>query len=165
MQDITHLTFVRSTSPTWRAGASVPFSLPMWRAILGIDPQTRAEKRAAVNGLNLFFGALIGANLGSLEHLALRDYILIASMVCVIVLYIQLAPVARQRWMYIAILASYVGVLYLLLLGPPGLHPFQDRPRPQPHLFVTICLWLVSVAYIELRPLAKTEPPPGSSPG
>lgn len=131
----------------------------MWRTLLGIDPQTRAEKRAATNGLNLFFGALIGANLGSLEHLALRDYTLVISMVCVVVLYIQLAPVARYRLLYTAFLASYVAVLYVLLLAPAGLHPFQDRPRPQPHLFVTICMWLLSVAYIEFRPLAKDEPP------
>lgn len=130
----------------------------MWRTLLGIDPQTRAEKRASVNGLNLFFGALIGANLGSLENLALPDYTVIVTMVCLTVLYIQLAPVARQRWVYVAILATYVGVLYLLLIAPVGLHPFRDGPRPQPHLFVTICLWLVSVAYIELRPMAKTEP-------
>ena len=136
----------------------------MWRTLLGIDPQTRAEKRAASNGLNLFFGALIGANLGSLENLELRDYALVVSMVCVIVLYIQLAPVARQRWLYLAILASYVGVLYVLLLAPGGLHPFHDRPRPQPHLFVTICLWLLCVAYIELRPVEKTEPPSAPKP-
>ena len=136
----------------------------MWRTLLGIDPQTRAEKRAAVNGLNLFFGALIGANLGSLEYLALRDYIVIAAMVCVTVLYIQLAPVARQRWVYVAILGIYVGVLYLLLIAPAGLHLFRDRVRPQPHLFVTICLWLLSVAYVELRPMAKTEPPAAPQP-
>jgi hypothetical protein len=131
--------------------------------LLGIDPQTRAEKRASVNGINLFFGALIGANLGSLENLALRDYTLIAGMVCVIVLYIQLAPVARQRWLYMGILAVTVAVLYIILLAPAGpLHPFKDRPRPAPHLFVTICLWLLSVAYIELRPLANTEPPPST---
>ena len=131
----------------------------MWRTLLGIDSQTRAEKRAAINGLNLFFGALIGANLGSLENLALRDYTVVVTMVCLTVLYIQLAPVARQRWVYLAILATYVGVLYVLLLAPGGLNLFRDRPRPQPHLFVTICLWLLSVALVELRPLAKTEPP------
>ena len=136
----------------------------MWRTLLGIDPQTRAEKRAASNGLNLFFGALIGANLGSLEHLALGDYTLVVSMVCVIVLYIQLAPVARQRWLYLVILASYVGFLYVLLLAPGGLHLFRDRPRPQPHLFVTICLWLLCVTYIELRPLEKAEPPAATKP-
>jgi hypothetical protein len=131
----------------------------MWRTLFGIDPQTRAEKRASVNGLSLFFGALIGANLGSLENLALRDYTLIASMVCVTVLYIQLAPIARQRWLYLSILLINVGVLYLLLIAPAGLHVFHDRVRPQPHLFVTICLWLFSVAYVELRPMAKTERP------
>ncbi len=129
----------------------------MWRTLLGIDSQTRIEKRASINGLNLFFGALIGANLGSLEHLALPDYTVIVTMVCLTVLYIQLAPVARQRWLYAAILAVYVGVLYFLLMSPADLHPFKDRPRPQPHLFVTICLWLASVAYIELRPMAKPE--------
>ena len=134
----------------------------MWRTLLGIDPQTRAEKRASINGLNLFFGALIGANLGSLEDLALRDYTVIVTMVCITVLYIQLAPVARQRWLYVAILATYVVVLYLLLIGPAGLQLFKDRPRPHPHLFVTICLWLLSVAYVELRPMAKTEPPPSA---
>ena len=131
----------------------------MWRTLLGIDPQTRAEKRAATNGLNLFFGALIGANLGSLEHLALRDYTLVVFMVCVVVLYIQLAPVARRRWLYVAYLASYVVMLYVLLCAPAGMHPFADRPRPQPHLFVTICMWLLCVAYIEFRPLAQTEAP------
>ena len=80
-------------------------------------------------------------------------------MVCATVLYIQLAPVARQRWMYVAFLVVYVGVLYLLLVAPAGLPVFKDRARPQPHLFVTICLWLLSVAYVELRPMAKTEPP------
>jgi hypothetical protein len=132
----------------------------MWRTLLGIDPQTRTEKRASVNGLNLFFGALIGANLGSLEHLALRDYTLLISMICVIVLYIQLAPVARQRWLYIGFLLMTVAWLYVLLLTPYGLQFFKDRPRPAPHLFVTICVWLFSVAYVELRPLAKSDAQP-----
>jgi hypothetical protein len=131
----------------------------MWRTLLGIDSQSRTEKRAATNALNLFFGALIGANLGSLQDLPLRDYTLVVSMVCIVVLYIQLAPVARHRWVSLVVLASYVGMLYLLLLAPPGLHPFPDRARPQPHLFVTICVWLVAVAYIELRPVAKSDPP------
>ena len=131
----------------------------MWRTLLGIDPQTRTEKRASVNGLNLFFGALIGANLGSLEQLALGDYTLLISVICIIVLYIQLAPVARHRWVYVGFLVVTVTMLYVILLTPYGMHFFKDRPRPAPHLFVTICVWLVSVAYVELRPLAKTEAP------
>ena len=140
------------------------FSPAMWRTLLGIDPQTRAEKRASVNGLNLFFGALIGANLGSLEDLALPDYTVIITMVCITVLYIQLTPVALQRWVYVAILGVYVVVLYFLLVAPDGLYILKARSRAQPQLFVTICLWLLSVAYVELRPMAKTEPPAAPQP-
>jgi hypothetical protein len=127
----------------------------MWRRMLGIEDQTRAEKRASINGMNLFFGALIGANLGTLERLAINDYTLLISIVALIVLYIQLAPIARRRWTYLGTLAVMVGALYFLLLTPHGQALFQDRPRPSPHLFVTICLWLGTVAWIEVRPLAK----------
>ena len=131
----------------------------MWRTVLGIDPLTRAEKRASINGINLFFGALIGANLGSLEHLAIGDYTLLISIVALIVLYIQLAPVARNRWLHIALLMITVAALYAVLLTPVGLAIFKDRPRPAPHLFVTIALWLGSAALIELRPLLPNEAP------
>ena len=66
---------------------------------------------------------------------------------------------ARHRWLYLGLLIMTVAMLYLLLLTPHGLQFFNDRPRPAPHLFVTICIWLLSVAYIELRPLAKSDAP------
>jgi hypothetical protein len=130
----------------------------MWRGLLGLDEQSRAEKRAAINGINLFFGALIGANLGSLERLALRDYLLLIIIVSLIVLYLQVVPVARKRWSYLTTLGATVAGLAVLLLTPIGLDIFADRPRPSPHLFVTIALWLVSVAMVELRPVADTKP-------
>lgn len=123
-----------------------------------MEEQTRAEKQAAINGVNLFFGALIGANLGTLEQIELRDYLLIAIIICLIVLYIQVAPVARRRWSYLLQLGGLVTGLYLLLLDPLGLQLFENRPRPTPHIFVTICLWLLSVASIEFRPLAREQP-------
>lgn len=132
----------------------------MWRRMVGIEAQSRAEKRAAINGMNLFFGALIGANLGSLERLALRDYLLLIAIVAMIVLYIQLAPVSRKRWSYLATLALMVAGLFVLLLTPVGLEAFAERPRPSPHLFVTICLWLSTVAAIEIRPLIDERSPP-----
>jgi hypothetical protein len=122
--------------------------------LLGFKEQTAAEKSAAINGMNLFFGALIGANLGSLHEIQMRDYLLIAIIVCLIVLYIQVVPVARRRWSYLVQLAMMVGGLYVLLLHPLGADLFRERPRPSPHIFITICLWLASVASIELRPLA-----------
>jgi hypothetical protein len=124
-------------------------------AFAGITEQTAAEKRAALNGVNLFFGALIGANLGALEQLALRDYLLLICIVAVIVLYIQLAPVARRRWSNLVHLAGALGGLYVLLMTPYGAQLFADRPRPTPHLFFTIALWLVSVATVEIRPVSE----------
>jgi 4-hydroxybenzoate polyprenyltransferase len=129
----------------------------MWRAIVGYETQTAAEKRAGTSGINLFFGALIGANLGSLERLALRDYVLMICIVALIVLYIQLAPVARKRWTNLLHLAAMVGGLYVLLMTPMGASVFGDRPRPSPHLFVTIALWLASIAVIQMRPV-REEP-------
>jgi hypothetical protein len=97
---------------------------------------------------------LIGANLGALERLALRDYLLLICIVAVIVLYIQLAPVARRRWSNLAHLAVTLAGLYVLLMTPYGATLFADRPRPAPHLFFTIALWLVSVASVEIRPVS-----------
>jgi hypothetical protein len=125
----------------------------MWRSIVGLDTQTPAEKRAAVNGTNLFFGALIGANLGSLEVLPIGDYLLLVITISLIVLYIHLAPVTRKRWSVLAHLLFAVAGLWLLLISPVGAGLF-DADRPPPHLFATICFWLVTVAWVELRPVA-----------
>lgn len=128
--------------------------------MFGIEAQSTLEKRAAVNGTNLFFGALIGANLGMLEQLALRDYVLLICIIAIIVLYIQMAPVARKRMPLLLSLAAMVGGLYLLLMTPTGALLFGDRPRPSAHLFVTIALWLTSVAAVELRPVDESEQRP-----
>lgn len=124
-----------------------------WRRLVGLEDQTLAEKRAALSGISLFFGALIGANLGTIEQLALADYILLIATICLIVLYIHLAPVARKRWSNLAHLLALVLVLYLLLVHDAGAAFFQG-PRPTPHIFATICFWLASLAIVELRPLA-----------
>ena len=131
----------------------------MWRRILRLEEQTRAEKRAQLNGISLFFGALIGANLGSLERLPLNEYLLIVTVVCIIAIYIQVAPVARKRSSTIAALAGTVAGLYLLLVSPISERVFDHGIRPGPHLFFTIALWLVSVVMVELRPLVDEHRP------
>lgn len=129
---------------------------------MGVEDQSPAEKRAMVNGVNLFFGALIGANLGTLDGMSVYDYTLVAAIVCLIVMYIQVAPVARKRWSYLVTLLALTGLLYVLLIDPFGDDVFSGRSRPSPHLFVTICLWLASVASIELRPVTRSRPGNGA---
>lgn len=130
----------------------------MWRALLGIERQTLAEKRAASNGTNLFFGALIGANLGALERLVLDDYLLLIVMVALVVLYLQLAPVSRRRWQRMLELLLVTGGLYFLLMTNQGLAVFESDPKPGPHLFYTVALWMVSLLLIELRPIERPDP-------
>jgi hypothetical protein len=129
----------------------------MWRRFVGLDAQTRAEKRASLNGLSLFFGALIGANLGSIEVLPVGDYMLIVTIVCVIAIYIHVAPVARNRWTAIAALLATVGGLYIVMMTPFSDRIFDTGIRPKPHLFFTIALWLVSIVLIELRPVLDED--------
>jgi hypothetical protein len=131
----------------------------MWRSLIGIEEQTLAEKRAAVNGTNLFFGALIGANLGALERLVLDDYLLLVTMVALVVLYIQLAPVARNRWRRLAELLVVVATLYVLLMTPFRERFFESDPPPGPHIFYTVALWMLSVFSLEIRPIAKRSAP------
>jgi len=124
-----------------------------WRKLFGLGEQTSAERKAALNGVSLFFGALIGANMGASDRMPLTDYTLIISAVSLIVLYIQLAPVARNRWLNaINLLAALIG-LYLLLIHDMGNAVF-DGERPSAHIFVTICLWVLSILSIELRPVS-----------
>jgi 4-hydroxybenzoate polyprenyltransferase len=125
-----------------------------WRRLVGLEEQTASEKRAALNGVSLFFGALIGANLGATERMPLSDYVLLVAVICLIVLYIHLAPVARKRWRILAHLAVLLGGLYVLLIHDAGAAAF-DGARPSPHIFATICSWLVSVAVVEFRPVSK----------
>lgn len=128
-------------------------NLETWRQWLGFEAQTAEEKRAALNGISLFFGALIGANLGATADMILSDYVLVIAVICLIVLYLHLASVAQRRWRSIAHLAALLSGLYVLLIHPLGMLVFVGE-RPPPHMFATICLWLSSVAMIELRPAA-----------
>lgn len=127
----------------------------LWRRLLGLDAQTLAEKRAALNGVSLFFGALIGANLGMTTGMPLRDYALIVAVVCTLILYLYIAPVARRRLSAVVILLALLGGLYLLLIHDLGAAAF-DGARPSPHIFITICFWVASTLVVELRPIEES---------
>jgi 4-hydroxybenzoate polyprenyltransferase len=90
----------------------------------------------------------------------LSDYVLLVAVICLIVLYIHVAPVARKRWSIFAHLMVLLGGLYVLLIHDAGAPAF-DGTRPSPHIFATICFWLVSVAMVEFRPV--TTPSTGAA--
>ena len=126
---------------------------------LGIKPQTLAEKRAAENAVNLFFGALIGANLGSSGDLPVQDYTLLIATLCLFVLYLKTPAVSGQRLRYLARLGAHTALLAVVLFDPLDLiRPERTFPGAA-HLFITVCLWLASAAAVALRPLDNAERP------
>lgn len=129
-----------------------------WRKWVGLEEQTAAEKRAAVNGISLFFGALIGANLGTTEQMGLRDYALVIAVICLIVLYVHLTPVARKRGSALARLFALLAGLYVLLIHDAGAAAFEGA-RPSPHIFITMCFWLTSILVVEIRPVSRPAAP------
>lgn len=129
--------------------------LGSWRFWMGMEAQSPEERTATRNALSLFFGALIGANLGSLEALPLIDYTVITVAVGGVVFYMQLVPVAEKRWLAVLNAALLLGALYLLLLTPLGLQMLAGGATPKPHLFVTLCLWIGLTFLTELRPVRR----------
>jgi hypothetical protein len=69
---------------------------------------TRRDKIGGIDGLNLFFGALLGANLGTLEGLALRDYVNFIVILAGTVMTIRMLSISERRWMMLGTLALLV---------------------------------------------------------
>jgi hypothetical protein len=128
-----------------------------WRLMLGIEAQSLAERRASENAASLFFGALIGANLGTVEDMPIGDYILVIATAAAIVMYLQLVTVTRHRLFYALNLLAFIVVLWVLLLSPFSDRLFSGTVRPGPHLFWTIVFWLATILTIHMRPL-RPEP-------
>jgi hypothetical protein len=117
---------------------------------------TAGGKVGSVDGLNLFFGALLGANLGSMQHMALYDYgqliVLLAGTVMVLRM---LSTSERRTFMYVT-LAIYVAIIAAILLVPklqPKGMPLDDLHR----LVVTLAIWVLLVLGTELFPTSEAE--------
>jgi hypothetical protein len=124
------------------------------RRLLG---QTRAERSAYRNGLTLFFGALLGANLGSLEGLDLKSYVSIVALLAGVVMAFQLIGRARSRAYALVNLGIYAALLGYAILNrdnivtglPPG-----DLDR----LLATLVVWLGGLMLVELPPVIDDAP-------
>lgn len=117
--------------------------------IPGLLTQTAREKVAMVDGINLFFGALLGANLGTLNGLGLYDYGVIILILAFTVIALRLFSTSERRGYAYSLLAIYSGViaLFLYFQRPQGLAP-ADANR----LMVTLGIWLGAVLFVELHP-------------
>jgi hypothetical protein len=112
--------------------------------------QTEREKRGHVAGLGLFFGALLGANLGTLAELALGDYVFLVVLLVGAVTTIQVAAASERRLYSVGLILAYVlllGAVYLF----PDIRP-EIRREDLEKMFVTLAIWLGAVVMVEAAP-------------
>jgi hypothetical protein len=128
----------------------------MWKNLMFY---TRAEKQGMVDGVGLFFGALLGTNLGSLEHLSMREYALLIGLLAGAVMSLRIFSTTERRWHGYLLLGLYTVVVQQILfsskLGADIAMP--DRQR----LAITLGIWMISVVLAELTPIKD----PGTAEG
>jgi predicted membrane channel-forming protein YqfA (hemolysin III family) len=125
--------------------------------IKGLWTQTPREKTAMVDGIGLFFGALLGANLGTLEGLGLFDYGFVVIVLAGTVMTLRIFSTSERRGYAFALLAAYVAIVAFLLFAP-GQRPDGLAESDAERLAVTLAIWLGAVVIVEFSPTAGPAP-------
>lgn len=124
---------------------------------------TPGTRMGSIDGLNLFFGALLGANLGTLDQLRLVDYVKLTVLLAGTVMTLRMISTSERR-----LYALGVGAFYALLLGAlvlvPDLKPEGLGDQDLHRLVATMAIWMIFVLAIELTPVAAEVPAPSAPP-
>jgi hypothetical protein len=120
----------------------------------GLIVKNRANRAGAVDGLNLFFGALLGANLGTLDNLKLVHYVQLIVLLAAIVLSLRLVSTADKRWPVITLLGVY-GAMLAAIAAIPDLQPQGLRVEDFHKLVATIAVWVALALALELAPVRQ----------
>lgn len=123
----------------------------MIKRLLGIGnplTYTHREYEAAVNALNIFFGAVIGVSLGGAEDLPTGDYVLLLLGTAAMVTAILFVSYSHRRvWNCLWLAAVLVGYWYLTERGGFGF-PVPDKLLP------TLAVWAGMAVFTEFAPRA-----------
>jgi hypothetical protein len=115
-------------------------------------------KAGTIDGLNLFFGALLGANLGTVERMPLLSYLELIVLLAGTVITLRMLSTSEKRRMMLATIGGYglllAGITFLPEFQPKGL-ALDDLHR----LMVTLAVWTVAVIVSEFAPLEGDVPP------
>jgi hypothetical protein len=124
--------------------------------------QTRGEKIGAIDGINLFFGALLGANLGAIEQMPLRYYFQMIILLVGTVMALRMLSTSDRLGYKLMTLGTYV-VLVPAFLFLPALHPEGLSEDATARLGITLAVWVGSVLLMEFwptaKPAAESDPP------
>lgn len=118
--------------------------------------QTPREKVATVDGIGLFFGALLGANMGTLEGLDLHDYAILIIVLAATVMTLRVFSMSERRGYAYALLGLYV-VIVGLFLFVPGPRPAGLAADDAARLAITLAVWLGAVLSVEFYPMAAPK--------
>ena len=124
--------------------------------------QTEREKLGSVDGINLFFGALLGANLGTLGALPLHEYVKLIALLAGLVTTIRLVSISERRLYALATLALYV-VIIAVILFLPATRPEGLATGDLHRLAATLAVWVGVTLLIEYYP-TKTVRDPADQP-
>jgi hypothetical protein len=116
---------------------------------------TQSEYRANLNGLNIFFGAVLGVVMAGTESLAPFDFGLVLFIVATLVICILYVSASPYRLAYAAAAAALIaGLPWLLEL-------FVDPGQRVPHAIQpTLAVWLGVTLLIEFLPREAGATPP-----
>jgi hypothetical protein len=123
----------------------------------GMFRSTAGGKAGAIDGLNLFFGALLGANLGSMQHMHLFDYGQLIVLLAGTVMVLRMLSTSERRIYMFMTLAFYVAIMAAILLVP-ALQPKGMALDDLHRLVVTLGIWVLFVLASELSPIRDAEP-------
>jgi hypothetical protein len=119
------------------------------------------HRAGAIDGLNLFFGALLGANLGTLAGLKLVHYLQLVCLLAALVMALRIVSTAEDRRKPLLVLAAYVVLLTGLAIFP-DMMPFGLPKEDLHRLLATLGIWIGVGLIIEFSPtIGASTPTPG----
>jgi hypothetical protein len=114
--------------------------------------QTKREKIGTIDGLNLFFGALLGANLGTLDGLNLRDYVNLIFLLAGTVVALRIVSTSERRVYALLTLALYLVLLSSVMLLP-GRRLNGMAEADLHRLGATVAIWVTAILLMEFWPV------------
>jgi hypothetical protein len=126
---------------------------------------TSRERAGTIDGINLFFGALLGANLGTLNSLTLSQYITFILFLAGTVMALRMISTSERRGFAMLFVAFYAFVI-LTMWNIPAMQP-KGLPEADLHrTLATLAIWIGSVVLQEFSPVledpGEAGPPPQS---
>ena len=118
---------------------------------------TPGGKAGAIDGLNLFFGALLGANLGTVQGMQLADYVQIVVLLAGSVMVLRMLSTSERRMQMLLTLAAYA-LLLASVVTIPALQPEGISQADLHRLVATLGIWVLFVLAAELT---SERPRPG----